>query len=292
MEGLTALVGLTGYTIDDDQATPEERSGNPADPRHGRVGEQAEPYSWESLQTPGAKAPRIVDDGLVAENDDATYWILGAGHTEELPAGDTAPWTHAGPWPSDPIGDGSVSPDNAIRQLQQNTHLRSQKVGPANPGILKPTDNPLNDAWQEIWEVEPGSDDIPEVSAQMKSAMAPGGRGSTDRRQSHAKQNEFGFDSSHRHRRYAAGSIPGNYMYLRPAGRPLVKTIAGPAKPPIGANSQFAGQDVGLAFGTAGAILQTPPNAYGGPPVPYVAPEIDTSLDTGEPPDYADLYGL
>jgi hypothetical protein len=158
--------------------------------------------------------------------------------------------------------------------------------------MFKPTDNPLQDAWQEIWEVEPGSDDIPAVSDQMKSALAPAGRGSTDRRQSFAKQNEHGFDSSHRHRRYAAGSIPGNYMWLRPAGRPLVKTIAGPAKPPIGEYSQFAGQDVGLAFGTDGAILTNPPNAYPGPPSPYVAPALDTSVDTGEPPDYVDLYGM
>jgi|SRR5215475_1882373 len=291
MEGLTGLVGLTGFTIEDDQATPEERSGNPADPRHARVGEQAEPYSWESLQTPGAKAPRIVEDGLVT--DDATdyaYWVLGAGHVEELPAGDTAPWTHAGPWPSDPIGDGSVSPDNAIRQLEQNTYLRSQKVGPANPAMLKPSDNPQQDVWQEIWEVEPGGDDIPEVSNQMKAALAPAGRGSTDRRQSFAKQNSFGFDSSHRHRRYAAGSIPGNYMYLRPAGRPLVKTIAGPAKPPIGEYSQFAGQDVGQAFSTDGAILTNPANAYPGPPTPYVAPQMGTEAEGA--PDYVELFGL
>jgi hypothetical protein len=289
MEGLSSLQGLTGFVIEEPEATPEERSGNAADPRHAIVGEKAQPYSWQSLQMPGATAPLtvppevgFVDDGIYE------YWTQTASNIEELPAGDTAPWTHAGPWPSDPIGDGSVQPDNAVRQLVQNAFLRSQKVGPVSRAMFRPWANPQQDAWKEIWQVDPNSDDIPVASNQMKASLAPGGRGSTDRRQSFAKQNSFGFDSRHMHRRYAAGSIPGNVLWMRPASRPLVKSIPGPAKLPIGSTSQFAGQDPSLAFGTRGAILANLPTAYVAPPTPDVA---DTPSYGDGSQDYSDYYG-
>jgi hypothetical protein len=289
MDGLSSLQGLTGFVIEHPEAGPEDRSGNPADPRHAQVGEKAQPYSWESQQTPGASAPitgppeGFVEDGIL------DYWTLTASNVDQLPAGDTEPWTHAGPWPSDPIGDGSVSPDNIVRQLTQNAYLRSQKVGPANRAMLRPWANPQQDQWKEIWNVDPNSDDMPDVNSQMKSALAPGGRGSTDRRQSHARQNAFGFDSRHMHRRFAAGSIPGNYLWMKPASRPLVKSIAGPARPPVGPTSQFAGQDTGLAFGIQGAILQDLPTPYVAPPTPDVA---DSPVPAGEgSSDFSDWYG-
>lgn len=290
MDGLTALAGLTGFTVDSPEASPEDRSGNAADPRHANVGEAAQPYSWESLQTPGAKAssPGPSDNELI---EDDFYWSLTASQVEDLPAGDTAEWTHAGPWPADPIGDGSVSPDNAIRQLTVNAALRSIKVGPANRAMYRPWANPQQDAWREIWEVNPNSDDIPVASDQMKASLAPGGRGSTDRRQSFAYQNSYGFDSRHMHRRFAIGHIPGNFQWMLPRSRPLVKSIPGPAKPPIGPSSQFAGQDIGAAFNTKGAILEQDAAAYPGPAFPYVAPPLDTS-SVEDAQDYTDFYGM
>jgi len=292
MDGLTALVGLTGYTVDNPEADPEERSGNPADPRHGDVGEKATPYSWQSLQTPGALAnsPGPAEDDLIESWD--VFFSLPAGSMDELVADDTAPWTHSGPWPADPIGDGSVGPDNAVRQLETNAALRSIKVGPAQRAMFRPWANPQQDAWQEIWQVDPNSDDIPVATDQMKASLAPGGRGSTDRRQSFAKQNGFGFDSRHIHRRFATGHIPGNFPWMRPGSRPLVKSTPGPAKPQIGSNSQFAGQDIGAAFETDGAILTGSANAYGGPPIPYVAPSLTGNEDGGEMYDYQDYYGM
>lgn len=287
MDGLSSLQGLSGFVIEEPEASPEDRSGNAADPRHALVGEKAQPYSWESLQTPGASAP-IAESGLV-DDSDFTYWTQPASNVEELPAGDTAPWTHAGPWPDDPIGDASVQPDNIIRQLLKNTFLRSQKVGPANRAMYRPWANPQQDDWKQIWQVDPNDDMIPTASDQMKASLAPGGRGSTDRRQSFAKQNSFGFDSRHMHRRYAAGSIPGNVLWMRPASRPLVKSIPGAAKLPIGPTSQFAGQNPGLAFGTQGAILTNLPTAYAAPPTPDVA---QTPVSSGESYDYTDYYGM
>lgn len=291
MDGLTALVGLSGFTVDQPEADPEERSGNPADPRHGNVGEAAQPYSWQSLQTPGALAnsPGPAEDDLIGEDH---YYTLTAGSMEEICAGDTAPWTHNGPWPADPIGDGSVGPDNAVRQLEVNAALRSIKVGPASRAIYRPWAKPVQDAWQEIWQVDANSDDIPNAPDQLKASLAPGGRGSTDRRQSFARQNSYGFDSRHMHRRFAVGHIPGNFPWMRPGSRPLVKSIPGPAKPAIGPNSQFAGDNLGQAFSTDGAILTGAPNAYGGPPTPYVAPALTGNEDGGEMYDYQDYYGM
>lgn len=289
-DGLSSLQKLTGFVVEEPEASPEDRSGDAADPRHAQVGEKAQPYSWESLQTPGASAPvtvppdaGFVDDGIYE------YWTQVASNIEELPAGDTAPWTHAGPWPSDPIGDGSVQPDNLILQAVKNAWLRSQKVGPASRAILRPWANPQQDHWTEIWQVDPNSDDIPVASDQMKASLAPGGRGSTDRRQSFAKQNSFGFDSRHIHRRFAVGSIPGNTLWMKPASRPLVKSIPGPAKLPIGPTSQFAGQKPGMAFDTQGAILNDLPTPYVAPPTPSVA---DTPVNDGGSYDYTDFYGM
>lgn len=290
MDGLSSLQSLSGFVIEQPEAAPEDRSGDAADPRHAQVGEKAQPYSWESLQTPGASAPITLplEGGFVDEGTE-TYWTFSASNVEDLPAGDTAPWTHAGPWPDDPIGDASVQPDNIVRNLIKNAFLRSQKVGPANRAMYRPWANPQQDKWEEIWQVDPNDDMIPTASDQMKASLAPGGRGSTDRRQSFAKQNEFGFDSRHMHRRYADGSIPGNVLWMRPASRPLVKSIPGPAKLPIGPTSQFAGQSPGLAFATHGAILENLPTPYVPPPMPNVA---DTSNATDGSQDYTDYYGM
>jgi hypothetical protein len=95
--------------------------------------------------------------------------------------------------------------------------------------------------------------------------------GTRDRVQSMARQNEFGFDSSHRHRRYADAPIPGNYMWLRPGGRPLQKTLAGPARPAIGPESPFSGDDLGFTFGIDGAVLQNVPTEYVSPAQPKLA---------------------
>jgi hypothetical protein len=85
------------------------------------------------------------------------------------------------------------------------------------------------------------------------------------------------------HRRYAAGHLPGNYMWMRPQGRPLFKTLAGPARPAIGNESPFAGDDLGFAFSyDTGAVLQSTPQEY----VPPPSPNVNTYA-----PVYDDPYG-
>jgi len=291
MDGLTGLAGLQTLYVDTPEATPEERSGYSASPKHGTRGETATPYSWESQQTPaGTHSIEPIDDLL--DEDSAgygTYGVLDAGVLAQDPTAETTPWTHAAPWPKDPIGDQSTRPDNVARQLIQNMAIHAMKVG-GKRNQYSPTMDAVQDQWTEIWDIEPGSVDLVNVPAQMKSGMAPGGRGHTDRTQSNAKQNAYGFDSSHRHRRFATGSVPGNYMWMRPGGRAMVKSLAGPARPPVGPGSQFEGQDLGLAFGIDGAILQSNPTEYTAPPEPYVGPA--TAASTDESASYVDDYGM
>lgn len=271
LQGLTGLSTLQTLQEDTPELSAEEIHGSSANPYHGQTGEQATPYGYQSLAVPAAgSAYAPPDDGVI---EDASYFhpLLPAGKLTDDPTSERAPWTHAAPWPKDPIGDGSVTPENINRQIAQNAAIHAIDVGgKRNQQIF--TMDPLQDNWQELWEVNPGGVDLSTVPDQMKSGAAPGGRGHTDRTQSNAHQNSYGFDSKHMHRRYAAGSIPGNYMWMNPGGRPMIKSAAGPARPPIGEGSQFTGNDLGQAFATDGAILQSPPVQYVAAPAPYVAP--------------------
>jgi hypothetical protein len=285
MDGLTGLAGLQQIEEDTPEASPEARMGDTVDPAHGKTGEQATPYSWESQQTQ-AGSHEIIPFEVV--DDEEIYAILNSGMLTQDPTSERVPWTHAAPWPKDPIGDGSVSPDNTVRQVLDNAAIHAIDTG-GQRNVYSPTMYAQNDSWNEIWEVDPNSVDLSEVPAQMKSGAAPGGRGHTDRTQSNATQNQYGFDSRHMHRRYATGSVPGNYMWMRPGGRPMIKSLAGPARPAIGGNSPFAGDNLGQAFGLDGAILAQPSVQYQPPPEPYIASSFPS---TEGPSDYTDFYGV
>jgi hypothetical protein len=103
------------------------------------------------------------------------------------------------------------------------------------------------------------------------------------------KRNLFGYGDKHLHRRYAQSSIPGNYMWLRPGGRVMYKTVPGTAKLPIGPESQFttdnaddSAKAVGFPFNPYGAVLQQTPTEYVPPPAPNIAPVT---------PAYSNDYG-
>lgn len=289
MDGLSALAGLQSLREDNPFASAEERSGDTVDPRHSFRGEVAEPYSWESKQTPaGSHGPYGPQEGLLDETL-SSYGTLVAGSIEDDPTAELAPWTHAAPHPIDPIGDGSESPDNIARQLYMSAQLHAINTG-GKRNVSTPTMYAVQDHWSEVWEVNPNGVDLSEVPGQIRSGAAPGGRGGTDRTQSNARQNSFGFDSRHMHRRFAVGSIPGNYMWMKPGGRPLVKSLAGPARPAIGPDSPFEGHDLGAAFAyDTGAILQDNATEYEAPPTPYYAP-APTAM-AGENMDYSQYYG-
>lgn len=268
--GLSAITGLQGYVNPVPEADPADIQGGPVNPAHAQLGEEAEPYPWENYaygtQPHGPFGPEneLLGDSIESQT-------LGAGQLSDDPTADLTPYRgHAGPMPRG-IGT-SVSPDEISRQLEQSAGLHAVNTNAGAARNFNPTMNPLQDDWRQIWEVTPGESMLSDVPAQIKSGSAPGGFGSHGREQTFARQNEFGFDSRHQHRRYAQGSIPGNYYWMRPGGRPMIKSLPGPARPAVGGGSPFNGQDVGIAFDTHGAILTDPANEYIPPPTPYVAP--------------------
>jgi hypothetical protein len=270
----SGLTGLTGFVIVQPEAPPEKLHGNPVNPAHGHWGEQAEPFpyhqvSW-GLTTHGPYGP---ENQLLGESPEV--YTFGAGHGSEDPAYDHTPYTHAAPWPKDPIGDMSVSPDNTARKLVESAAIHSTKTNATAKQQLAPTLEAHNDSWSDFYTYNPGTSLQP-AGVPQSVGFAVGGYGSRDRVNSHALQNSYGFDSSHMHRRWATGSLPGNYMYLQPGSRPMVRNLPGGMRLPVGQDSPFTGDDPFMAFSQTGAILSMTPPDYVAPPLPATAtPPMD-----------------
>lgn len=285
MDGLTGLTGVAGYQQQintDAQATPEERYGGTADPRHANKGEQATPYPWESKSTQAASmhGPYGPENQLL---DDMWFFWEPAGHPSENPDMDNTPSRRAAPWPKG-INSGAVpsgNPDDIANQLVQSAAIHAVNMG-ASRKMTHTSLDPRNDTWQDFEENDPGHSDLRPLD---KQALSSGFMwGTRDRTQSMARQNEFDFDTAHKHRRWADSGIPGNTMWLRPGGRPLMKSLPGPARPAIGPDSPFAGQDLGAAFDPTGSVLQNVPTEYVPPPQPNLAaaqryPQDDPSME-------------
>jgi hypothetical protein len=271
MDGLSGLSGIAGYQQQinaDAQASPEQRNGNVADARHSIVGEQAAPYPWQSKATQAAAmhGPYGPENQLL----DDTFWFWEpAGMPDQNPWMDNTPSRRAAPWPKG-INSGVVpsgDPDETSRNLLLSMEIHGTNMG-ASRGIQHMLD-PQNDDWQDFAENDPGNtDQLPLDKRAISSGFMWGTR---DRLHSMARQNEFGFDTAHKHRRWAAGGIPGNTMWLRPGGRPMMKSLPGPARPAIGPDSPFSNQNLGQAFDPNGAVLQNVPTEYVPPPQPNLA---------------------
>lgn len=284
-QGLTGLTGMAGLQVQintDSQATPEERYGGTADPRHAYVGEVAVPYPWQSQQTQAGvgHGPYGPENQLLS---DEWWFIEPAGDESQDVTFDRTPSTGAAPWPkgilSGPIGD--AGPSDTAGKLVQSAAIHATDMGASRRIISPPQAVGIQqDSWNEIWQVDPNSSDQVNVPKQMMSSGFMWG--TRDRVQSMARQNEFGFDSRHMHRRYADGPIPGNTMWMRPGGRPLAKSLPGPARPAIGADSPFQGDNLGASFNTAGAILANQPTQYQAPSQPYLAPAIQYTGDDAQ----------
>lgn len=272
LNGLQALSGLNAISQSDPFASAEQRSGGPVNPYHGtQWGEQAKPYSWESQQTPsGSHGPYGLENQLLGDD----MWFLEpAGMASEDPN-----FSHN--VPSLTRSHGSVNNKINVTVPSQYESINAQIAQVSNHGLSDGTSGKMltnrqglaqNDHWQEIWELNDGSSDLPQVGKQF-SHVAYGFGVNDAASNTSRKTNQYGYGDKHQHRRYAIGSIPGNYMWLRPHGRPLFKNVAGPAKPPVGGNSPFAGQDVGTAFAyDTGAILLNTPEEYVPPPAPNIA---------------------
>ena len=290
MSGVAPLQGLTGiakqqWDYDSDpQATPEERYGGTADPRHAIRGEQAVPYSWQSqlVQGGSTRGPYGPANQLLG---DEQWFYEPAGDEMDDPYMDRTPATNAAPWPKG-IASGPVpgeGPDDIQRQLVQSFQIHGVRGLNASAKQTRTQQGDVDyGRWQEIWDVSPGYSEMQPIPDQLKSSGFMWGTRS--REQSFAAQNQYGFDSAHKHRRYADAPIPGNYMWMQPGGRPLVKSLAGPARPPIGPDSPFHGDNLGAAFSINGAYLQNVPTEYSPPATPQLAQapqDIDPEYDPG-----------
>jgi hypothetical protein len=265
---LTGLTGIAGYQVQinsDSQATPEQRYGGTADPKHAEVGETAVPYAWESkaTQAAGQHGPYGPENQLLG---DEYRFIQPAGTMDQDPAFDRTPSRRAAPWPkgiaSGPVpGDG---PDAIGNQLQQSYGIHGINTG---AGLRSLTGySALQDEWVGLSEDNTGHTDLRPLDRQ---ALSSGFQwGTRDVVQSMARQNEYGYNGKHMLRRYATGPIPGNTMWLRPGGRPLAKSLPGPARPAVGIDSPFAGDDLGQSFDINGALLQNVPTEYTPPNQP------------------------
>lgn len=276
---LTGLSGLAGYQVqidEDAQATPEQRSGGVADPSHAKY--LAEDYIRRGAQIGEPIGPYGPDNQMLS--DEGWFWEPG-GEPNQDPQFDHTPTNHAGPWPkgfqSGPVGD--ISPEATAQKLRVLTGLHGMDLNGGAQSLLS-RQEALNDSWETVDQLNPGNSDLADLPKQSKSSGF--GWGTRDRTQSMAAQNEFGFDSAHQFRRFATGSIPGNNMWLRPGGRLIQKSMPGPARPAIGVDSPFAGQDLGAAFSVDGALLQNVPTEYTAPPQP--------NLQNAPSPDQGDSF--
>lgn len=273
MAGIQPLSGLRGFVNPEPEAAPEQIQGGTADPRHGNPGEAARPFPYERSFPGQPHGPYGLDNQLLGVEDYAFF--TPAGQLWQDPTADETPITHAAPWPKG-MPDTSRPDEMAIRR-QESADIHSSDMGGWREGAFLPTQNPVQADWVEVWDVDPGQMTPPldEIPRQAKTGLAPGGFGNRDRVQSLAAQNEYGFDSAHKHRRVVnpgGNSLPGTYMWMEPGARPLVKSIPGTAGVPMGIDSPFyGGGDPGESYDAQGAVLQILPADYQGVPQPSLA---------------------
>lgn len=270
ISGLQPLAGINIIEDDAAFATPEQRSGGIADPYHANVGEQSQPYAWQSQMTPGGShGPYGPENQLL---DDEFWFIEPAGMPSDDPGfdkntpsltrshGSVRNETVSGPIPSqyEAVNKQIAQMGNHASDLGTSDSMTENMLGYAT-----------QDHWNEIWDVDTGNSDLPQIGPQFSHQA--NGFGVNDAASNTARKvNLFGHGSWHKHRRYAMSPIPGNHMWMRPQGRVLYKTVTGTAKLPIGGNSPFAGQDTGFSFDPYGAVLQNVPTEYIPPPSPNI----------------------
>lgn len=276
------LTGLQGFEEIQPEADPAELQGGPANPKHEDIGETARPYPWQS--TMFGIDPSI-PHGPYGPGEDALLGqpvgTLAAGELQQDPTGDETPYLgHAAPYPiespSVPMADQSALGNwtnqqaGSSRQLEESRNLHSADTGAALAREYDPTLDAKQDEWVGFYDVMEGQDNVQGATGAVSASV--GGFGTNDHASnSYKKENEYGFNAAHAHRRYATGPIPGNHMWMRPGSRPLQKHIPTTANLPVGQGSPFEGDDTGASYGIQGAVLQDIPGEYIPPTEPLLA---------------------
>lgn len=281
MSGPVPVTGLQGFITNPmPEATPEQRSGGPADPYHGNVGEMDSPFPWEAY----AGSWGIANTPIGAENellgDEPESMTFHAGYLAQDPTSDQTPYrTHAAPHPTG--SPNTTDPVQSAQFRQQSAEVHGIQTGAGRAFQYQPSMLAQNDHWEGFFNPEQGEDMVPEVPGQV--SYQANGWGAHDRTSNaYHKANSYALNTSHRHRRYATGSIPGNYMWMRPGSRPMSKSQPGPARPAVG-TGPFYGQDYSLAFNVNGAILQQGATEYVPPPQPMVSPAQQAPVNESAP---------
>jgi len=285
MPGPSGVNGITGYIIASPEAPPFDQQGGTVNPKHAVSGEQASPYPWENAPMgpyPGLMQPI---DGIIGETSD---YGLPAGMLGQDPTSDQTPSTYnAAPFlrenPSSKMADQMDihgRAEGSTRQLLDSLRVHASNTGAGLKRLFLPQMLARQDNWTGFFNEVPGEDNTPVVPGSV--GMVAGGFNVNDHRSNpYAKVNAYGFNTSHRHRRFATGPIPGNTLWLKARSRPMVRTLTNQYNFPV--SGAFAGDDPGATFSTAGAVLTTVPSEYVPPPQPYLAPVSNNPVASDVP---------
>lgn len=281
MADVPGVNGISGFVISNPEAPPFEVHGGPADPMHGQYGEQAQPYPWEMVPMgpyPGSvdPLPGMIDDRTAEQGN----MSANAGYLAQDPTADQTPAYHAAPYLTE--GPNSLMADQidsrrrnagSRRQLLNSLWLHAHNTGASLRRLFDFTYGSKQDNWIGFYNKVPGEDIVPTIPGSV--SYQANGFGVNDHvSNAFHKANAYDFNTSHRHRRYAASPIPGNFMWMKPGGRPMVRTFTNQYNFPT--SGAFAGDDPGDNFSYQGAILTQTPSEYAAPPQPnLVAPVVN-----------------
>ena len=276
--GLSGITGLVPSVVASPAATAAEVQGGPANPAHGQYDWGATPlYAWQAGGATAAEgaAPLPASTGEVPGS-------LPASQDPYAYMNPLATGSHGAPWPSFGVEDSVVnSRDQAAARQSANQDLHAAADVPMmrRMGTMLPANQQM-DLELEADYVSSGESMLEPVPGQLRGIY---GR---DRIQGYALLNEHGFDAAHVTRPRRSGKIPGNYLWLDGAQRPMVAGHAGRQTWPVGQGSPFWGQTPGTGS-VSGAALQGLPPSYTPPPPPPTGP----ALAPAPAPSYGWSYG-
>lgn len=272
----TGVNGITGFVVANPQAPPFEVHGGPANPYHGHPGEHEFPYPWITI--PMGPYPELhgPQPGMVEDYPGN----FASGMIGQDPTADQTPAFHAAPFPNEGPGSRAAEQmdmrgraEGSRRQLLQSLWVHAQNTGASLRRLFDLTYGSKQDTWVGFFNPVQGEDIVPIIPGSVSSNA--GGFGANDHTSNaYHKANTYGLNTSHRHRRYATGHIPGNFMWMNPSARPLVRSFTGQYK--FQTSGAFAGDDPGFAFSEYGAILHSTPSQYTPPPVPNLGNAPDS----------------
>lgn len=276
MAGITGIAPLNGFYSYMNEADPFKRFGYPVNPAHGsgmggtvvQPGTQGQQYPSQTLQW-GPDNTQADRDGDYIDNLPEPQTAAGFGQPG-TPGFDATPNTHAGPWPKflPPGLVGSVKPDAVALTAEQSGMLHADGLTGSYKPSIQGGSSPQQDDWQEYWNPDDNVPPMLDPNVSKQSGRVVGGWFSTDATGNPDGHNQYTMGNSHMHRRWSAGTVPGAYMWMKPAGRPIVGIVPGPARPPVG-TGPFEGQDIGSGFQAYPGVLQHPAGAYEPPADPY-----------------------